>query len=47
MLTDEQGVVIQWSRGAEKLTGYSRAESIGLPLWDVQFRFRAKRIYDF
>ena len=24
MLTDEQGVVIEWSKGAEKLTGYSR-----------------------
>ncbi len=38
MLADEQGKVIQWSRGAEKLTGYSRAESIGMPLWDIQFR---------
>ncbi len=38
MLTDEQGVVIQWSKGAERLTGYSRSESLGKPLWDVQFR---------
>ncbi len=38
MLTNEQGVVIQWSKGAESLTGYSRDESIGKPLWDVQFR---------
>ncbi len=38
MLANEQGVVIQWSKGAEKITGYSRNESIGKPLWDVQFR---------
>jgi len=38
MLTDEQGLVIQWSKGAERLTGYSRGESLGKTLWDVQFR---------
>ena len=38
MLTDERGMVTQWSRGAERLTGYAREETIGMPLWDVQFR---------
>ncbi len=38
MLADEQGLLIQWSNGAEKLTGYSRDESVGRPIWDVQFR---------
>ncbi len=38
MLANEQGNVIQWGPGAERLTGYSRAETIGTPLWDVQFR---------
>jgi PAS domain S-box-containing protein len=38
MLTDEQGAVSEWSKGAEILTGYSRAETLGKPLWDVQFR---------
>ncbi len=38
MLTDNQGVLIQWSKGAEKLTGFSREESLGQPIWDIQFR---------
>ncbi len=38
ILTNEQGAVIQWSKGAEKITGYSHNESIGKLLWDVQFQ---------
>jgi PAS domain S-box-containing protein/putative nucleotidyltransferase with HDIG domain len=38
LLTNEQGLVVQWSKGAERLTGYSRQETIGRALWDVQFR---------
>ena len=38
LLTNEQGEVIQWSKGAEILTGYSREESLGSLLWDIQFR---------
>jgi len=38
MLTDNHGLLIQWSNGAEKLTGFSREESLGHPIWDVQFR---------
>jgi PAS domain S-box-containing protein/putative nucleotidyltransferase with HDIG domain len=50
-LVDDQGIVIQWSKGAEKLTGYSRDESIGKPLWEVQFRSatdesRTKELYE-
>ena len=37
MLTDERGMLNEWSRGAERLTGYAREETIGMPLWDVQF----------
>jgi len=29
MLTNNQGVLIQWSKGAEKLTGFLREESLG------------------
>ncbi len=38
MLTDEQGVIIEWNRGQEEITGLSRDEVLGRPLWDVQFR---------
>lgn len=38
LLTNEQGDIMQWSKGAERLTCYSREETIGKPLWDVQFR---------
>jgi PAS domain S-box-containing protein/putative nucleotidyltransferase with HDIG domain len=38
MLTNDQGVLVQWSKGAEKLTGFSREESLGQPIWDIQFR---------
>ena len=51
MLTDEKGVVTQWSKGAEKLTGYARDESVGKPLWDVQLRsapeaFKSTELYE-
>ena len=50
MLTDEKGVVTQWSKGAEKLTGYARDELVGKPLWDVQLRsapeaFKSTELY--
>lgn len=38
VLTDEDGIVIEWSMGAEKVTGYTREETIGQALWDVQLR---------
>ncbi len=38
LITDEQGIVVEWSPGAAKLTGYSREQSIGKALWDVQYR---------
>ena len=38
MLTNNQGMLIQWSKGAERLTGFSREESLGQPIWDIQFR---------
>ncbi len=38
MMTDANGIVTRWSAGAEKLSGYSRDETVGRTLWDVQFR---------
>ena len=42
MVTNQDGLVVEWSKGAEGLTGYSRAESIGKPLWDIQLRSAEK-----
>ncbi len=38
VLTDEQGIVTHWNQSAEKTFGYPRAESIGLPSWEIQYR---------
>ena len=38
VLIDEQGLVIEWNRTAETLTGLSAAETLGQPYWDVQVR---------
>ena len=35
VLTDEAGVVIEWNRAQEEITGRSRVEILGRPLWDV------------
>ncbi len=37
VLTDEQGMIIEWNQAQERLTGIPRQESIGLSLWDIQF----------
>lgn len=38
MLTDEQGVVIEWNSSQEQITGIPREEAIGQYVWDVQYR---------
>ena len=37
-LADEQGNIVVWNGGIESLTGLSRKDTIGRPLWDVQFQ---------
>jgi PAS domain S-box-containing protein len=41
VLVDEEGTIIEWNLGQERITGLSRAEVLGRPLWDVQFRMAA------
>jgi len=41
VLADEQGTIIEWNPGQERITGLSRAEVLGRPVWDVQFRMAA------
>jgi PAS domain S-box-containing protein len=38
VLTDEQGVVIEWNRGEEEVTGIERKDALGKPVWDLQGR---------
>lgn len=36
VLTDEQGVVIEWNLGAERITGIIKERALGSALWDIQ-----------
>jgi PAS domain S-box-containing protein len=37
-LTDEEGVLIEWNRGAEQISGLKREEVIGRSFWDVLYQ---------
>ncbi|MFQ5583527.1 MAG: PAS domain S-box protein, partial [Calditrichia bacterium] len=37
VITDEKGVIIDWNRGEEQMTGLKRSEVLGRYIWDVQF----------
>lgn len=37
-LTDENGVIVEWNRGAELMTGLKREAVLGQNLWDIQFQ---------
>ena len=37
-LTDEQGAIIEWNPGMEKIVGLQREDAIGRKLWDVQYQ---------
>ncbi len=39
MLVDETGLVIEWNKSQERITGWSAAECIGKPLWEVRWRY--------
>jgi PAS domain S-box-containing protein len=41
VMTDEQGIVVEWNRGAEEITGLSREAIVGLPIWETQYRLVA------
>ncbi len=38
LLTDERGIVVEWNRGLERITGLKQAEVLGQTLWDAQAR---------
>ncbi len=37
-LCDEDGTIIEWNHSTEVLTGISRAEALGQPYWEIQWR---------
>lgn len=37
VLMDEQGIVVEWNKGQEQITGLRRDEVVDKPLWDIQF----------
>lgn len=39
VLTDEEGIVIEWNRAIESLSGLPRPEAVGHYLWDIMYRF--------
>jgi diguanylate cyclase (GGDEF)-like protein/PAS domain S-box-containing protein len=36
VLIDQQGLIVEWNRGQERIVGLKQAEVIGRPAWDVQ-----------
>ena len=36
VFTDEKGIIIEWNSAQENLTGITKEESIGQPLWEIQ-----------
>ena len=36
--TDEQGLVIEWNRAMEEITGLMQSEALGAPVWEIQRR---------
>jgi PAS domain S-box-containing protein len=42
ILVDETGIVIEWNKSQEQITGWSAEECIGKPLWEVRWRYMPK-----
>ena len=38
VLINEDGNVIEWNPAEEKITGIPKADAIGTPVWDIQYR---------
>lgn len=39
ILINEQGLVIEWNEGMERITGLKQSQTLGQPIWDIQFQF--------
>jgi PAS domain S-box-containing protein/putative nucleotidyltransferase with HDIG domain len=42
MLVDENGIVIEWNKSQERITGWNAKECIGKPLWEVRWLYMPK-----
>lgn len=38
VVIDGKGVILEWNRGEEQITGIPARETLGRPLWEVQYR---------
>lgn len=38
ILVDENGVIVEWNEAQERITGYTQAQVLGRPIWEVQFQ---------
>jgi len=37
--TDGKGIIVTWNQSMETITGFSRSDTVGRPLWEIQSRF--------
>jgi diguanylate cyclase (GGDEF)-like protein/PAS domain S-box-containing protein len=37
-VVDENGYIVEWNTGQEEITGLLRGETIGRPVWEIQYR---------
>lgn len=42
-VTDEQGLITVWNRSLERITGLSARETVGKPIWTVQFQITPEK----
>lgn len=38
LIANEQGQLIEWNGGMERITGLTRAEVLGRPIWEIQYQ---------
>jgi PAS domain S-box-containing protein len=51
-IIDENGVIIEWNRGMEKITGHKREEELDMQIWDSQYELlpeeeKTSELYDY
>ncbi|MFZ5882011.1 MAG: PAS domain S-box protein [Chloroflexota bacterium] len=40
IIVDEGGLVVEWNRGQERLSGIERSSALGHPIWEVQYQMQ-------
>ncbi len=51
-IIDENGVIIEWNKGMEKITGHKREEELDMQIWDSQYELlpeeeKTPELYDY